>query len=778
MSAESPAFDPVPTIAQELNLPPAGVSAVVKLLAEGATVPFIARYRKEATGGLDEVQIRTIEERRTYLVELETRRTAVLAEIAKQGKLTPELERKLRAVTTKAELEDLYLPFKPKRRTRATIAKERGLEPLADLLWSQPLEGTPETAAQAFVNAEKEVPDVATALAGARDICAERVAEHAEIRKHARELYMTQASISVTKVDEHAETATKFDAYANFNEPIANIPSHRYLAIRRGESEGVLRVKLVLDKEPILTFAEAQAKVAPKSPFAEELRKAVRDGVERLLIPAVEVDVRVELKLKSDQGAVEVFAKNLRELLLAAPFGQKHVLGIDPGQRTGCKCAVVDETGKLLEHATIYLVQGERALAEAKNTLRALLKKYPCKAVAVGNGTHGRETEAFVKEVLAEPGMVEGGYPFCVSVSEAGASVYSASEIAREEFPDLDLTIRGAISIARRLQDPLAELVKIDPKSIGVGQYQHDVFQPLLSKKLDEVVESCVNSVGVELNTASAPLLARVAGIGPTLSRRIVAHRNQHGSFKSRRALLDVPGLGPKTFEQAAGFLRIRDGEHPLDQSAVHPERYALVERMAQDLGVPVASLIGNVELIKKIDSKRYIGGDVGSYTLDDIFKELLKPGRDPRSSFEPPKFRDDVRTLEDLKPDMVLEGVVTNVTAFGAFVDVGVHQDGLVHVSQLADRFVKDASEVVKVGDRIQVRVLEVDLVRRRISLSAKKGRPADGAEARSNDRGQRAQGRGPRPQQSRNEGGRPQRGNGNSGFKHNPFAEHFSRK
>jgi uncharacterized protein len=779
MSAETPVFDPVPAIAKELNLSPAGVTAVVKLLAEGATVPFIARYRKEATSGLDEVQIRNIEERRSYLIELEARRATVLAEIQKQGKLTPELERKLRTVATKAELEDLYLPFKPKRRTRATIAKERGLEPLADLLWSQPLEGKPDEAALAFVNSEKEVPDVAAALAGARDICAERIAEDAEVRKHARDRYMTEASIGVGKVEEHADKATKFDAYADFNEPIANIPSHRYLAIRRGESEGVLRVKLALDKEPIVTFAQAHAKVSPKSPFAEELRKAARDGVERLLVHAVEVDVRVELKLKSDQGAVDVFAKNLRELLLAAPFGQKYVLGIDPGQRTGCKCVVVDETGKLLEHTTVYLVQGDRALAEAKNTLRALLKKYPSKAVAVGNGTHGRETEAFVKEILAEPGMVQEGFPFCVAVSEAGASVYSASEVAREEFPDLDLTIRGAVSIARRLQDPLAELVKIDPKSIGVGQYQHDVFQPMLSKKLDEVVESCVNSVGVELNTASASLLARVAGIGVTLSRRIVAHRNQHGSFKSRRALLDVPGLGPKTFEQAAGFLRLRGGEHALDTSGVHPERYALVERMAADLGVPVASLIGNVELVKKIDPKRYAQGDVGSYTLDDILKELLKPGRDPRSSFEPPKFRDDVRTMEDLKPDMVLEGVVTNVTAFGAFVDVGVHQDGLVHVSQLADRFVKEASEVVKVGDRIQVRVLEVDLVRKRISLSAKKGR-AEGGESRANNSGPRDQNRSPRPQQGRPQGGRPQQQpqNKDSGFKNNPFAAHFSRK
>jgi protein Tex len=758
-------FNPVPSIAAELALPPVAVAAVVKLLAEGATVPFIARYRKEATGGLDEVQIRNVEERHTYLVELEARRESVLAEIKKQGKLTPELERKIAGASTKAELEDLYLPYKPKRRTRATIARERGLEPLAELIWSQPLAGLPGEAAQAFVSAEKDVPDVAAALAGARDICAERSAEDAELRKHARELYMKQALISVGKTSDHADKVTKFDAYADFAEPIASIPSHRYLAIRRGESEGVLRVKLDLDKQPLAAFAEKQAGLDRRSPWAGELEQAIADGVARLLVPAVEVDVRVELKLKSDGGAVDVFAKNLRELLLAAPFGQNCVLGVDPGQRTGCKCAVVDDTGKLLEHATIYLVQGDTALSKAKSTLLDLLKKYPVRAIAVGNGTHGRETESFIKDVLAASALVKDGVPFCVSVSEAGASVYSASEIAREEFPDLDLTIRGAASIARRLQDPLAELVKIDPKSIGVGQYQHDVFQPMLQKKLDEVVESCVNSVGVEVNTASAPLLARVAGIGPLLSRRIVAHRNQHGAFKSRKALLDVAGLGPKTYEQAAGFLRIRGAAHPLDQSAVHPERYALVERMAADLGVPVASLIGDAELLKKLDLTRYQRGDVGAYTLEDIKKELVKPGRDPRKSFEPPKFRDDVRTLEDLKPGMTLEGVVTNVTAFGAFVDVGVHQDGLVHVSQLADRFVKEASEVVKVGDRIDVRVLEVDLARRRIALSAKQGaaKPAAGSDNR-------------RP--GRSDQRKPEAGKPASTFKNNPFASHFKRK
>jgi uncharacterized protein len=719
--ASESGFDPVPTVSKDLGLPPHAVKAVVALLAEGATVPFIARYRKEATGGLDEVAIRNIEERRNYVLELEARRSSVLAEIESQGKLTPALEGRIRAALTKAELEDLYLPYKPKRRTRAVIAKERGLEPLADLLWAQQDGGAPEQHAAPFVSAEKEVPDVAAALAGARDIVAERIAEDAELRRSSRETYFKEGQIEVHKTAEHLEKPTKFDAYASFAEPLGTIPSHRYLAIRRGETEGVLRASLGIDKDALVERV-AKQRVRTASPWAEQMRLAVKDSVSRLLLHSVEVDVRVELKLGADKAAIDVFAKNLRELLLAAPLGTRYVLGIDPGQRTGCKCVVVDETGKLLEHETVYLVQGDASVERAKQTLKGMLARHPIVAIAVGNGTHGRETEAFARDVLRETGAKDG-LPFVVSVSEAGASIYSASDVAREEFPDLDLTIRGAISIARRLQDPLAELVKLDPKSIGVGQYQHDVFQAFLAKKLDEVVESCVNGVGVELNTASASLLSRVAGLGHSLAKRIVAHRNDKGAFKSRRGLLDVPGMGPKTFEQAAGFVRVREGEHPLDASAVHPERYELVERIAKDLGVPVVSLIGNQQLLRGIDRARYQTGDVGSFTLDDIIAELLRPGRDPRDEFQPPKFRDDVRTLEDLKPGMALEGVVTNVTAFGAFVDVGVHQDGLVHVSQLADRFVKDPSEVVKVGDKVQVRVLEVDLQRRRIALTRKSG-------------------------------------------------------
>jgi protein Tex len=717
-STKPTSYDPTLAIARELSLQPRNVASVVELLATGATVPFIARYRKEATGGLDEVQIRTIEERRSYLLELEERRQTVIAEITKQGKLTPALETKIRSCPTKAELEDLYLPFKPKRRTRASIAQERGLQPLADRIWAQPLEGQPRAEAEKFMDPARGVDNVDAALAGARDICAELIAENADARKYVREAISARGVIRVQKTKEHEAAVTKFDMYAQFEEPIAKIPSHRFLAIRRGEKEGFLKVDIELEERLVPQVAHL-AGLNSASPWARELETATSDAYDRLIVPGARIDLRVELKLNSDRGAIQVFAQNLQELLLAPPFGSRPVLGVDPGQRTGCKCAVVAETSAVLEHDVFYLVQGDEATARAKLVLGRLVKQHQVAAVAVGNGTHGRETEAFVRETLAEMGLDS---VLVVAVSEAGASVYSASDIAREEFPDLDLTVRGAISIARRLQDPLAELVKVDPKSIGVGQYQHDVHQPLLAKKLDEVVETCVNQVGVELNTASAPLLSRVAGVGPTLAKRIVDHRARAGNFSSRKSLLDVAGLGPRTFEQAAGFLRVRGGAHPLDASAVHPERYPLVEQMAKDLGVPVASLIGNAQAIARIEPEKYFAGEVGAFTINDILDELKKPGRDPRSMFEPPKFRDDVRKLEDLKPGMMLEGVVTNVTAFGAFVDIGVHQDGLVHVSKLSERFIKDPSEVAHVGDRLQVRVLEIDLARKRISLSARK--------------------------------------------------------
>ena len=720
-------FNPVPQVARELNAPERAVAAAIELLTDGATIPFIARYRKEATGGMDEVAIRSIDERRTYLIELEDRRAAVLAEIEKQGKLTPALSAQIKACPTKTELEDVYLPFKPKRRTRASIAREKGLEPLADLIWSGPAEGDPVETARRFVDESKGVTDAEAALSGARDICAERAAEHADVRKLLRERFAKLGILRVCKDKKHADAVTKFDTYADFVASVNNLPSHRFLAVCRGEKEGVLKVDLELPESQVPEI-ERIIGHNPRSPWAGQLSSAVADSYDRLLLPSACTDLRVDLKMASDRAAVLIFAQNLRELLLAPPMGSKRVLGIDPGQRTGCKCAVVADTGEFLDQEVLYLVQGDEAMARSRKLLVGLIRKHNIAAVAVGNGTHGRETESFVREALKTEALSS---VICVSVNEAGASVYSASDLARDEFPDLDLTLRGAVSIARRLQDPLAELVKVDPKSIGVGQYQHDVYQPLLGKKLDEVVESCVNLVGVEVNTASAPLLSRVAGIGPSVAKRIVEHRVREGAFKSRRALLDVTGLGAKTFEQAAGFLRVRGGEHPLDSSAVHPERYGLVERMAKDLDIPVASLIGKTEAIRRITPDRYVTGEVGLFTLNDILAELQKPGRDPRSSFEPPKFRDDVSELKDLAPGMVLEGVVTNVTAFGAFVDVGVHQDGLVHISQLADRFIRDPAEVVKAGQRIKVRVLEVDLQRKRISLTCRKESVAPAAGA-----------------------------------------------
>ena len=754
-------FDPVPQVSADLKLDPQSVGAVVRLLAEGATVPFIARYRKEATGGLEDVAIVAIQERATYVKEIEERRQAILKEIEKQGKLTDELRKTIEACAEKARLEDLYLPYKPKRRTRATIAKEKGLEPLADRIWAQGDEGKPVEAAVAFVSDEKGVADVEAALAGARDICAERISDDADVRAMVRETYVKSGVVVVGKTKEHADAVTKFDMYASFEEPVATIPSHRFLAIRRGEQEGVLRSQLRIDEQDVGDRLVARVKVRRGNPWGEQLELAARDALKRLVMPSVESDVRVDRKLEADKAAVEVFALNLRQLLLSAPLGTKTVVGIDPGQRTGCKVAVVDDTGKIIDHTVLYLVQGDHATAKARESLRTICKTHRPAAIAVGNGTHGRETEAFVREVLASEGLTE---VFAVSVSEAGASVYSASEIARQEFPDLDVTVRGAISIARRLQDPLAELVKIDPKSIGVGQYQHDVHQPMLARKLDQVVESCVNLVGVELNTASVPLLSRVAGLSATVAKRIVAHRDKKGAFRSRTELLEVTGVGPRTYEQAAGFLRIRGAEHPLDASAVHPERYGLVEQMAKDLGVPLHTLVGNAALASKIDWRKYVSADVGEPTLRDILSELAKPGRDPRDSFEPPKFRDDVRTMEDLVLGMELEGVVTNVTAFGAFVDVGVHQDGLVHVSKLADRFVRDPNEVVKVGDKIMVRVMEVDLVRKRISLSAKK-----------NDRPEAGAGKAPSAPERGKQGQRapaPARDDGKK-FSNNPFAK-----
>ena len=692
---EPAAFDPASLIARELDLTPARVEAVVRLLDEGNTVPFIARYRKEATGSLDETRIREVEERRAYLSELDARRRTILETIEAQGKLDRRLRSLIEGCTTKTALEDLYLPFKPKRRTRASMARDRGLEPLARRILDQPAEGRPRSEARAFVDPEQGVADVDAALAGARDICAEQVAESAGIRAMVRERYSRRGKlVSVVGKGKEAE-GQKFRDYFDFSEPVGTIPSHRYLALQRGEAEGVLKLKIVVDDESLPGRVTRMAEVRRQSPFAGDLTAASEDALRRLIAPGVESDVRAGLKERSDLAAVEIFASNLRNLLLAAPLGGKPVVGIGPGLRTGCKCVFVSGTGAYEAGMLFNLVRGRQVLEQGEKAF-----------------------VAFVRRCLKEAGLDD---IVVVPVSEAGASVYSASPAAIEEFPDLDLTVRGAISIARRLQDPLAELVKIDPRAIGVGQYQHDVQQALLARKLDEVVESCVNRVGVELGTASAALLARVAGIGPKTAVNIVRWREAHGGFRSRRQLLEVKGLGKKAFQQAAGFLRVRESDNPLDASAVHPERYGLVRRIARDMGLGLGQLAGDPVLPDRIDIARYAGDGVGEPTLRDIVEELKKPGRDPRDEFVPPAFREDVQTIEDLKPGMTLEGVVTNVTGFGAFVDVGVHRDGLVHISQLADRYVRDPAEVVAAGDRITVRVLDVDLERGRISFSAK---------------------------------------------------------
>jgi len=683
-------------IARELNLLPQQVESTLALQQGGATVPFIARYRKEATDNLDEVAIQAILDRAAELEELDERRAAILRSIEEQGRLTPALAQILNAAKTRTELEDLYLPYRPKRRTRATIAKEKGLEPLADYVW-----GT-----ASFTGSY-----TAEDLAGARDILAERVAEDADLRRFARASAARQGVLTSTVLSDKKDTKSKYEMYYEHREPLAAAPSHRALAIFRGEAEDFLNVRLRFPDEEIVAGLKARCS-RTRSPLPEERDHAVEDGWKRLLSVSLEGELRAELKGRADAQAIEVFAQNLRNLLLAPPAGNRRVLALDPGLRTGTKLSMLDETGKLLETATLYSERsmGERAQAEA--ALRKLVDRHRPELIAVGNGTGSREAESFVRSSVS-------GVPV-VSVSEQGASIYSASEVAREEFPELDVSLRGAVSIGRRLQDPLGELVKLDPKSIGVGQYQHDVNQPLLRKKLGEVVDWCVNQVGVDANTASAQLLEHVSGIGPVLARRIVEHRNTAGAFGSRQQLLDVRGLGARAFEQCAGFLRIRDG-HPLDNSAVHPERYALVAKMAADHGLALADLVGNAALAEGLEWKRYAGGDVGEPTLRDIVAELKKPGRDPRGSFEPPKFRDDVQKLEDLREGMALDGVITNVTAFGAFVDIGVHQDGLVHVSQLANKFVRDPHQVVKVGDRVTVKVVSVDLARRRIALTMK---------------------------------------------------------
>jgi uncharacterized protein len=705
----------------ELKLQPRQVAATAVLLEEGATVPFIARYRKEKTGELDEVQITAIRDRLEQLEELDKRRDAIVKSLEERKLMTETLAAKIAAAENLTTLEDIYLPFRPKKKTKATIARDLGLEPLAEILWAQDSATDPQAAAAPFVGPEIEidakkyaVPDVAAALQGARDILAERINDDATARAQLRQLYLTKAVLKSKVVTGKEDEGAKFKDYFDWSEPADKAPSHRILAIRRGEAEGFLFSRLVPDEAEALGALD-RLLVKGKSPASEQVRLAVQDCLKRLLGFAMEGEARTHFKKRADEEAIRVFAGNLRELLLASPLGQKVTLGIDPGFRTGCKVVLLDRQGKLLAHDVIYPEKGARDQAEAAEMIKAVVAKYKVEAIAIGNGTASRETETFIRK-LGLPASIP-----IVMVSESGASIYSASDVAREEFPDKDVTVRGAVSIGRRLMDPLAELVKLDPKSIGVGQYQHDVDQAALKRSLDDVVVSCVNNVGVELNTASKHLLTYISGLNARVAANIVAHRDEHGPFKSRQELLKVSGLGPKAFEQAAGFLRIRDGAHPLDASAVHPERYELVDKMAADLGCTVLDLLRDSGKRAKIHPDKYVTSDVGLPTLKDILAELAKPGRDPRQQFEAFSFAEGVEKMEDLQPGQKLPGIVTNVTAFGAFVDVGVHQDGLVHISQMSDDFVKNPADVLKVGQRVMATVMEVDMARKRIALSLK---------------------------------------------------------
>ena len=712
-------------VAKTVNVPMKGLTATIELLDEGGTVPFVARYRKEATGNLDEVQIRAIEEKLAYFRELEDRRETILRTIEEQGKLTPELRARIEAGLDKSELEDLYLPYKPKRRTKATIAREKGLEPLAVYLWEQRPTGTPlPQFAATFLDVQRGVNTVEEALEGARHIVAETISENADFRRALRKMMFGDGVVISHKQDSHKADAAvdeqeKFRMYYDYREPVSKIPSHRMLAIRRGENENILYFGIELEPDRPLAYLKSQVLKQPGD-WTPQLELAIQDCWKRMLNLSIQSEIRLELKQQADTEAIKVFRENLANLLLAPPAGQIGVLGLDPGIRTGCKIAIVDETGKFLDHSVIYPHQPKNDTAGSARILKELIGKYNVRAIAIGNGTASRETDAFVREFLKKEGLAS---VFTVSVNESGASIYSASDIARQEFPDLDLTVRGAISIARRLQDPLAELVKIDPKSIGVGQYQHDVDQNQLQRSLETVIESCVNRVGVDLNTASWALLRYVAGISERTAQKIVEFRDERGKFHARPDLLAVTGIGPKTFEQAAGFLRIRSGDNPLDSTAVHPESYPVVIEMAKSLHLSVEELIQKPELLANIKRE---GFSAGVYTLNDIIEELKKPGRDPREKFVAAEFNDDIREIADVRAGMSLEGVVTNVTKFGAFVDIGVHQDGLVHISELSDRYVKDPNDAVKVGQIVKVHVLSVDPKIKRIALSMKTGKSA----------------------------------------------------
>ncbi|MBC8122991.1 MAG: RNA-binding transcriptional accessory protein [Gemmatimonadaceae bacterium] len=706
-------------LAGELALSSVQVKNALELFAEGATVPFVARYRKERTGEMNEVQLRALEDRFTYLSELEERKAAILSAIDGQGKLTEALKGRIAACLVKNELEDLYLPYKPRRRTRATMAREKGLEPLAGFIES--LNDPKGAMVLLEVEAAKYLSDavltVEEALKGASDILAEAVSEQAHLRAYLRD-YLLNSGVFVARIkDDYPEGTTKFEMYRNFQIKAMAMAPHNVLALLRGEAEGVLNLDLTFDEQAVIAYLESQEVRTKSRPVRQFYREMLKDAFNRLMKTSLTGEVRQARKIYADTESIQTFETNLRELLLSSPAGMKPTLAIDPGFRTGCKVAVLSETGKFLEYQTIFPHQAATQRTQAARTLEELIEKYQIDLIAIGNGTAGRETDTFVTEVL----QPVSHKPVKVMVNESGASIYSASAVAIEEFPELDVTIRGAISIGRRLQDPLAELVKLDPKSIGVGQYQHDVDQKLLKKKLDETVESCVNYVGVDLNSASKELLVFVSGITPVIAKNIVSYRNEHGSFKDRRELLKVPKLGPRTFEQSAGFLRIRDGKNPLDNTAVHPESYPVVTAMAKELEVPLKQITQAGQRLRAIDLKRYVSTGVGEPTLRDILRELEKPGRDPRAAFTYATFKTGIEELKDLVTGMELEGVVTNVTNFGAFVDVGVHQDGLVHISQLADRFVSDPKQVVKVGQVVKVRVLEVNTQLKRISLSMK---------------------------------------------------------
>ncbi len=701
------------SIAKELSLNEKQVQATAQLLDENATIPFISRYRKEITGELDEVAVTSIRDRLTQLRVLDDRREAIFKSLEERELLTDELKINILNAETLAVLEDIYLPFRPKRRTRGMIARVKGLEPLADLLFEQ-RDIDPEAEAANFVDSEKGVETAADALQGARDIIAENVSEDQDARAKMRAMYAEKSVVTSSVIKGKEEEGAKFRDYFQWAEPVKTVPSHRVLAMRRGEQDSCLMFRIRPDEEEALQLLFGLF-VTSDNAAAEQVRMAVQDGFKRLLSLSMETEIRLAVKQAADEEAINVFAENLRQLLMAAPLGQKHVLALDPGFRTGCKVVCLDNQGRLLENDTIYPHEPQKRIDEASNTILRLCEKFKVEFIAVGNGTAGRETESFVR------GLDLKGKPHVIMVSENGASVYSASEAAREEFPDYDLTVRGSVSIGRRLMDPLAELVKIDPKSIGVGQYQHDVDQRYLKDKLDDCVMSCVNHVGVELNTASKQLLTYVSGVGPRVAKNILEHRNENGAFATRRDLMSVSGLGPKAFEQAAGFLRIRGGTHPLDSSAVHPESYHIVEAMASDIGCLVADLMKDEKLRKKIDLNKYVTDTVGLPTLNDIMDELDKPGRDPREMFETFSFADGVSKVSDVISGMRLPGIVTNITNFGAFVDIGVHQDGLVHISELADRFVKKPADVVKVHQKVTVTVMEVDLKRKRIALSMK---------------------------------------------------------